>query len=241
MPPPAPPARAARWRGVRSWSYAVCAALGTIAIVAVVVFVTEIQQLSVLSDRTESFSDITRRIDLGNRIDSLNDAFLAIALITAVVFITWMWRAAKNNQALGRQRPRFGPGWAIGGWFIPIANFVIPVLIMQDLWRGSDQSIARDDMRWKIADRSALVGWWWGLLLASRALYGVGNSVGDNGGLANVRSGIGVQTVGTAVTIVAAVLAILVVRRLTERQEECLRAQNEQWGQQPAPAPAPLG
>lgn len=215
------------------------AALAVVAIVAAIVFVTEIEQLGALSDRTESFSEFTRRIDLANRIDSLNDAFLGITLIVAVVFIMWMWRAAKNNEALGRQQPRFRPGWAIGGWFIPLANLVIPVLIMQDLWRGSDQSIPRGDMRWKIADRSALVGWWWGLLFASRVFNAIGNSIGDNGGLTNLRQGIAIQTVGTAITIVAAVLAVLVVRRLGERQDGCLRKQQEQWGQQSGESPAP--
>ncbi len=63
--------------------------------------------------------------------------FVVVQLVIVVLFIVWMFRAAKNNEALGRSNARFGPGWSIGSWFIPIANLVIPVLIVQDLWRGA--------------------------------------------------------------------------------------------------------
>ena len=42
-----------------------------------------------------------------------------------VVFIIWQFRHAKNAQVLGA-RGGLGPGWAIGGWFIPLANYVLP-------------------------------------------------------------------------------------------------------------------
>ncbi len=228
-----------RWRGLRSWSYAAFVGLGLIAIVLLVIVVTEIQMLGVLDHPLETRSEALDFVDLNNRLDDLDDAFLALALITGVVFITWMWRAAKNNEALGRERARFGPGWAIGGWLIPIANFVIPVLMMQDLWRGSNSTIPRGDTRWKIGDRSALIGWWWGLAIASRFLNAVGNGVGDSPVLDDVRSGVSVQVVGNAMSIAAAVLAILVVHQLSRRQDECLRVQNEQWAQPSGIVPTP--
>jgi hypothetical protein len=159
-------------------------------------------------------------------------------LATAVVFIIWMFRAAQNNAGLGREHPRLGPGWAIGGWFIPLAFFVIPVLVMQDLWRGSHSSIPRGDMRWKIADRSALVGWWWAVLIVSVFVQG-GLTTDDNPTpLRDLRTADTVSIIGTCFRIAAAVLAILVVRKLTERQAECLRVQQAQWSG-PSGAPPP--
>ena len=61
---------------------------------------------------------------------------------TAIVFIIWQLRSAKNNEVLGRIQPRYTSGWSIGGWFIPFANLVIPVRILQDLWQGSDPRTA---------------------------------------------------------------------------------------------------
>ena len=75
---------------------------------------------------------------------------VALLVATAIVFIVWMWRSAKNNEISA------GPathtcGWSIGGWFIPIGNLWIPVQIMQDLWQGSDPTVSghrdRRDLR----------------------------------------------------------------------------------------------
>jgi len=177
-----------------------------------------------------------------NEVDDLAQAagitLLVLSLATAVVFIIWMFRAAQNNAALGREHPRFGPGWAIGGWFIPFAFFVIPVLVMQDLWRGSTTLTARGDMRWKIADRSALVGWWWAALLLS-LLSGTIDSNHPDTTLSDLRAADTLSIIGTCFRVAAAVLAILVVRKLTERQEECLRVQQAQWSSRPGAPPPP--
>ena len=53
--------------------------------------------------------------------------------------IIWQFRHAKNAEALGA-RGGLGPGWAIGGWFIPIANFVLPALQMFQSSKASDMS-----------------------------------------------------------------------------------------------------
>lgn len=155
------------------------------------------------------------------------DALLGIVvLVVAPTFIVWMWRAAKNQQALGRRPERLGSGWAIGGWWIPLANLVLPVLVVQDLWRGSISSIGRDDPRWRIADRSWLVGWWWGLLLV--ALLGISGEPANSPGmrLALLEQRNILALLGSIAAAVAAALALAVVRQLTRRQEDCLRTQH---------------
>ena len=66
-------------------------------------------------------------------------AFVVVAGLMIAVFvltIVWQWRLAKNHQLLGRPDTAFGPGWAIGAWFIPLANFVIPILQLRDPLEG---------------------------------------------------------------------------------------------------------
>jgi hypothetical protein len=121
----------------------------------------------------------------------------AVIVATAVLFIVWMWRSVKNNEVLDRIRPRYSSGWSIGGWFIPFGNLVIPVRIMQDLWQGSDPATQRHQ-DWRVLPRSPLISWWWGFYLASRILT--------------------FTVVGVACSIPAAVLAVIAVRRITERQ-----------------------
>jgi Domain of unknown function (DUF4328) len=143
-----------------------------------------------------------------------------------VLFIIWMFRSAKNHEALGSTGARFGPGWSIGSWFIPLANFVIPVLIMQDLWRGSDVGRGRDDRNWRAASRSSLVGAWWAFWVASFLRYAATNAAfHGNSSLDHIKRSNFVALVGVVATGVAAILAIFVVRGLTRRQLETLRAQ----------------
>jgi hypothetical protein len=154
---------------------------------------------------------------------------LTIAII--VLFIIWMYRAAKNNEALGRMHPRFSAGWSIGAWFIPFANLVIPVLIMQDLWRGSDSRVPRGDAGWRSARGSGLVAWWWTALLASLARYYGSSSDARSATvkLSRLKTHDSVVLFGAAMAGLAAVLALVMVRRLAARQEECLRVQQDAW------------
>lgn len=169
--------------------------------------------------------------DAGNFLVSTGIFWLLVTLVIAVVFVVWTWRAAKNNETLGRDHPRLGPEWAIAGWLIPLAGFVMPVLVVQDLWRGSTARIPRGDMRWRIADRSALVGWWWAGWIATLfggfgALFGTDS---DRSRVADLRAGDSLTLVGGLFGIAAAVLAILVVRAVTRRQEATLVAQQAAW------------
>ena len=151
-------------------------------------------------------------------------------LAIIVVFIVWMYRAAKNNEALGRQSPRFGPGWSIGAWFLPLANLVIPVLIMQDLWRGAAPEVRRGVRDWRAGSGSILVGFWWAALIGSFLRFSYsGSGLHDRGSLDDIENSNTVALVGVVITVVAAVLAILLVRALTRRQLECLRAQRSEY------------
>jgi ABC-type Fe3+ transport system permease subunit len=232
---PLPPTAIAEtsWRSLGGLATALTWLLAADALAAIFVIFSLAKRLGVVSDfKRDGFS-----LDLLDRAQSSDDlvsaaslVFLVLFIGTAACFITWMWRAAKNNEALGRQNPRFGPGWAIGGWFIPIANFVIPLLIMQDLWRGSDVTSERGSIGWRRAKGSGLVGWWWAaLLLHVIRLGGGGNADERNPDLSEIQSSNRVALAGFCFAVPAAVLAIFVVRRLSARQEACLRDQQEKW------------
>lgn len=173
-------------------------------------------------------SDFAARARGADSFVDTTDIVLSVAvLVLAPCFIVWLWRAAKNQQALGRKPERLGSGWAIGGWFIPLANFVIPVLVVQDLWRGSDVAIAARDPRWRIADRSWLVGWWWGLFLV--ALFAGSGTDADRFGqdLSEARGANFLALIAMVLLFASSVLGSLVARRLGVRQEGCRAAFGE--------------
>ncbi|MFG1720082.1 DUF4328 domain-containing protein [Micromonospora chalcea] len=75
-----------------------------------------------------------------------------LALLTAgTLVVIWTWRARKNLDAFPGAVPNLSPAWAIAGWLVPFANFVVPARVLADLLRNS---VWRRRQSW-------LVGVWW--------------------------------------------------------------------------------
>lgn len=82
-----------------------------------------------------------------------------IAVIaSAVLVIVWMYRIASNHRALHRDAT-WGPGWAIGGWFLPPLLYIIPFLMFRELWRASDPDVPIGG-EWRSRPVSRLVPAW---------------------------------------------------------------------------------
>ena len=54
-----------------------------------------------------------------------------------VAYMMWQYRAARIRAARGTPTD-VSAGMGVGWWFIPLANLVMPVRVMLDLWRSSD-------------------------------------------------------------------------------------------------------
>lgn len=84
---------------------------------------------------------------------------------TIVMFCFWTLRMARNTRALGAQDMKISPGWAVGWYFVPIANLFMPYRAMKEIWKASQSPQAWQELR-----RGAVLPWWWGLFLASSIL-----------------------------------------------------------------------
>ncbi len=202
------------------------------AVFGAVAFTLRVHALGEVIDHGLSFDRVQQAHDADDVVGAAVAIMLLVSFVILVLIIIWTYRAAKNNDALGRLSPRLKPGWGIAGWLIPLANAVIPVLILQDLWRGSEPSTPRGDLSWRANKGSALIGWYWGVLLLSVVRNGLGRAnahLGATDELRDLRGHDVIAVIGMLATVAAAVLAIQVVRRLAARQEECLRTQQDAW------------
>jgi hypothetical protein len=71
--------------------------------------------------------------------------------VAGILVIMWLTRARANADALYGARHRLAAGWAIGGWFIPIGNLFLPVVVVLDLVKASNptgQSLPQVWMWW---------------------------------------------------------------------------------------------
>ena len=148
---------------------------------------------------------------------------LTIAIF--VLTVVWQWRLAKNHERLGRPGTTFGPGWAIGGWFIPIANFILPFLQFRELWKGSDPAAPRHSYDWRNAKVSPVVWLWWGLFVAAYVVELATSYQVVVGTVTTIDTkSTGGSIAASACRIAAAAFFIVVIRRLTGRQEAAIAA-----------------
>ena len=212
-----------RWRDQRPLTRAVVVLFGVAGAAALLRALALATRLVALDDPRAS--DFAARARSADSFVNTTDTVLGVAvLVLAPCFVVWLWRAAKNQQALGRQPERLSSGWAIGGWFIPLANFAIPVLVVQDLWRGSDAAIAAGDPRWRIAERSWLVGWWWGLFLVPLLVASGTDADRLRQNLSEARGTNFLALIAMVLLFASTVLGSLVVSQLRTRQEACRAA-----------------
>ncbi|KJK43322.1 hypothetical protein UK23_33675 [Lentzea aerocolonigenes] len=142
---------------------------------------------------------------------------LVVTLAAAVTFIVWIYRSRLNAERVTYAvEHRHSRGWAIGSWFTPIVNLWFPAQIVQDVWRAFDP--AQQDRPLQARAKSGFIAVWWTGYLAMSWVGGVmGRLVLRDSDLDAVASWTWVTTV---VTIIAAVLAVVLVKRLTDLQDQ---------------------
>lgn len=62
---------------------------------------------------------------------------MAVAWATLILAAVWIYRAAANMHAIHAPGMTTSPGWVVGWYFIPIANFWKPYQAMQEIHRAS--------------------------------------------------------------------------------------------------------
>jgi hypothetical protein len=89
-------------------------------------------------------------------------AQLALFLGTAIAFLVWLYRAEVNVRALGAEDMMVSPGWAVGWFFVPLVQLVMPFVAVRELWKAS--ATPRD---WQLGASSPLIPLWWACWLGS--------------------------------------------------------------------------
>jgi hypothetical protein len=151
-------------------------------------------------------------------------------------FLSWLFQASRNLDRWQIERSGWRTPWTLTGWLIPFADFVIPKLVVDMVWSGSELE-PRD--RVAVRTSNPLILWWWLTFLASgwasnlssRASWTAAAKDGDVGATV-------LATFASLSTVVAAFLAVLIVRQVT-RLQEARQAQLDAWARTVATAPRP--
>jgi hypothetical protein len=123
---------------------------------------------------------------------------LMVLAATGLAFVSWLFEARTNLEGV-EPRLRWHPIWSHTGWLIPLASLVIPLLVVREIDRATQQ-LANG------TDRSGLFATW----ACSWTIFQLAWIV-PSGGVTKMAV--------VVIEVVAAVAAIMLVLRITEQQE----------------------
>ncbi|WNI29693.1 DUF4328 domain-containing protein [Streptomyces sp. ITFR-6] len=157
-----------------------------------------------------------------DRADTLYAAAGVLQILTtlaaAIGFLMWFWRVRANAEIFDASAQPMRPGWAIGGWFVPVAGLWLPRRIAGGIWRASAQT--NTDGTWREVSRTPM-NLWWGTWVASMVFGRFATARYDRAELPQqIMDAASMVVVSDLLGVAAAVFAILFVRELTRMQGE---------------------
>jgi len=174
----------------------------------------------------EMLVGVQRGAELTEEQANANDSreqFIAIVTLllfigTAVCWLRWQHRAYANLRLIGSRDTEHTPGWSVGYWFIPLINLFRPYQITAELYRRSEIQNGQDSIGG--LSGPPLVGVWWFAYLAwSFAVRLSGTIAKGATTLPTLISATNLELGAHVVGIVAAVLALLVIRSIDRFQQ----------------------
>ncbi len=212
--PPAPPLLT----GLRSpvgLSRAAVTLLGLVIATDVLSFFASSRLRALMGRAEESIGSVsTAELEQSDVLMGASAVLQTLAWLASVVlFLVWFHRVRANAEVFAPDLQSRGRGWAVGGWFIPFGNLYIPRGVAGDIWAASREH--------PYAERKPLMLlnlWWTAWLISVFATQVASRQYDGAEAVGELKAAATALMVSDALDIFAAVLAILVVRRITGMQ-----------------------
>lgn len=223
-------AQAAQMKPLRGLSTALTVLLALAGVAALLLAGAMFNRASVSADLAPFISTpdvLQRHDDATGTFAGMLVLYVLLVLAAGVVFIVWQFRHAANAQAR-RGSLGLGPGWAIGGWFIPVANYVLPAIQLHQSARASDPETGPGPSPGSGGRAPGVIIAWALAYALGNIVFAVGVAIYSSGidemGFVNdpdaMTTGDRLGATGMLIVAAAAVLAILMVRKLSARQAD---------------------
>lgn len=135
-----------------------------------------------------------------------------LVLIACFILVgRWIYRSSANAHAVG-QEVSIKPGWAVGWYFVPFANLVMPYQAMRETWDSSHEAAGLEEER-----DTALLPTWWGLWLVTNIVSNI-SAWGSGIGEAPTSLGLTANLVAALLNVPLCLVLIRIARRLSRVQ-----------------------
>lgn len=183
---------------------------------AILAFLGEVMEIGGIADLGTDVPD-----GISTIVALIYVAFAIAYLVSVVLVCMWLYRAQANLHAAGHEDLEFSPGWAVGWYFVPVANLFKPFQAMRELWNTSH--LAQNDFG---GEAPPTVKYWWFGFVGGNILSNIGfrfqnaNYPGDSG----YTVGTAIGAVGTILTIASAYFLLQLVREILQAQKSGMAA-----------------
>ncbi|MGW0807058.1 DUF4328 domain-containing protein [Nonomuraea sp. NPDC002799] len=208
-PPPPPPLRPVRGPAI----FAVVALAG-VAVVGLVAAVIDLWYAALVDRLIEDPSSVPdSEITTGDLVYAASGILEALSyVLAAVAFLVWLFRVRSNAEILSPDGHRRSRPWVIFGWVVPIIAFWFPKQVVDDIWHASTRAAA--------PSKGLINGWWAAWLVHNIVTNVAGRLLNKAGDLDALASAARFDAFDILLMIIAAGLAIGVVRKITDAQED---------------------
>jgi len=94
-------------------------------------------------------------------------AQIALTALAGTTFLIWFYRVYRNCRTLGAENLGRSAGWAVGSFFVPIANLFVPYLAMREAWM-----VSGNPRNWRSEPVGGIVHMWWTFSITASVIGG---------------------------------------------------------------------
>jgi len=166
-------------------------------------------------------------------LDQFDTVFATSGIIESVVYVAaaiawlaWSSRTVDNEDSLGIGPSSVSPRLAMGWWFVPFANLVMPYRVHREIHERYHQGVQVG---------SGIVLLWWLVYLANAIFTNIVGRVWLAAEtFPEVKDGLNLWVVSGILTAISAILAIVLVQGIQRRADILAAMQAEAAGRPPA-------
>jgi hypothetical protein len=204
-------------RGTFRWLTILVVASAAVAWVAVGFDIAEVRRFGRLEMGLVTANDRAAHSFVRGVVSTSQAAMLSL---TAVAFVTWLYRCRANLRAFGTRHLRYSRNWTVVGFLVPVLNLVRPYQVTREIWQASDPRTT-DPFGWKENKVPTVIKAWWGTFVAfivfkALAVWMMSSSTYDPTRLQIAQ---GVELLADGMAAIGVTLLYFVINRITTAQE----------------------
>ena len=175
---------------------------------ALVAFVSTLLAISITLFIFDIWPEALIGVSGARALDALEVAHTLTLLVSFYFVGGWIYQAHSNFYLIDGPAKQFTPNWAVGWFFVPIANLIVPFRAMRELWQGSHRVRINSDA----SAPNLLWVWWISWIAALFSILGETHSI--------------IDIVGYGAISLSAVALILIIRAINRAQPDMAHSSN---------------